>query len=168
MRDQDWSRAAAGSKFSSPIGPLWLAATEKGVCAISFEPPREGARPERKEPGPPRAVEILKEAESALARYFEGDADALESVPIDAEGTEFQRRVWEALRKIPSGQTLSYGEIARAVGRPKAVRAVGAANGSNPVPIVVPCHRVIGADGTLTGYGGGLERKQWLLKHEGA
>jgi len=85
---------------------------------------------------------------------------------VDAEGTEFQLRVWNALREIPHGETRSYADIARRIGRPKAVRAVGAANGSNPVAIVVPCHRVIGANGTLTGYGGGLEKKEWLMKHE--
>jgi methylated-DNA-[protein]-cysteine S-methyltransferase len=166
MREQDWDRAAADSKFSSPMGPLWLAATEKGICAISFEPPGEGARSAGQKPASPVAAEIMKKAESALSRYFAGDPKALENVPVDAAGTEFQRSVWEALRRIPSGQTRSYGEIARLIGRPRAVRAVGAANGSNPVPIVVPCHRVIGANGTLTGYGGGLERKEWLLTHE--
>ena len=83
------------------------------------------------------------------------------------DGTEFQQQVWQELRSIPFGQTVSYGDLARSIGKPSAVRAVGAANGDNPVSIIVPCHRVIGSDGGLTGYGGGLERKQWLLKHEG-
>ncbi|TMA44133.1 MAG: methylated-DNA--[protein]-cysteine S-methyltransferase, partial [Deltaproteobacteria bacterium] len=88
-------------------------------------------------------------------------------IRVDPGGTEFQRRVWGALRKVPPGRTVSYGELARAVGAPGAARAVGAANGSNPVGIVIPCHRVIGADGSLTGYAGGVERKEWLLGHEG-
>lgn len=104
----------------------------------------------------------------ALARYFAGELAALDAIPVATAGTAFQRDVWAALRKIPPGTTLSYGELARRVGRPAAVRAVGLANGSNPIGVVVPCHRVIGADATLTGYGGGIARKRWLLTHEGA
>jgi methylated-DNA-[protein]-cysteine S-methyltransferase len=103
-----------------------------------------------------------------LAAYFEGDLGALEAIPVELEGTPFQRDVWSALRRIPVGRTTSYGQLAAAIGRPSAVRAVGLANGANPVGIVVPCHRVIGADSSLTGYAGGLERKRWLLEHEGA
>lgn len=103
----------------------------------------------------------------ALERYFAGELNAIDSVPVQTGGTDFQRQVWQALRQIPCGTTISYGELAAEIGRPAAVRAVGLANGSNPVPIVVPCHRVIGSDGSLTGYGGGLERKRWLLRHEG-
>ena len=102
----------------------------------------------------------------ALDAYFEGDLRALDDLPVATGGTSFQRDVWSALRTIPPGTTKSYGQIARDVGRPAASRAVGAANGANPIAIVVPCHRVIGADGTLTGYGGGLPRKRWLLDHE--
>lgn len=105
---------------------------------------------------------------SALARYFAGQLGAIDDLPVAAAGTEFQRRVWQALRAIPCGTTISYGELARRIGNPRAIRAVGLANGSNPVGIVVPCHRVIGANGTLTGYGGGLPRKRWLLAHERA
>jgi methylated-DNA-[protein]-cysteine S-methyltransferase len=101
-----------------------------------------------------------------LNAYFAGELDALNDVPVATGGTEFQRKVWRALRMIPAGATMSYGELAAKIGRPSASRAVGAANGSNPVAIVVPCHRVIGANGTLTGYGGGLPRKRWLLDHE--
>jgi len=104
----------------------------------------------------------------ALRRYFKGDLSAIDALPSAARGTEFQRLIWNALRTIPCGATISYGELARRVGRPGAARAVGLANGSNPVGIVVPCHRVIGANGTLTGYGGGIERKRWLLAHEKA
>ena len=103
-----------------------------------------------------------------LADYFDGDIHAIDALPTATAGTAFQRDVWAALRAIPSGQTISYGQLAQRIGRPRAVRAVGLANGSNPVGVVVPCHRVIGANGTLTGYGGGLHRKQWLLEHERA
>lgn len=102
----------------------------------------------------------------AMQRYFAGDLQAIEGIPVQTAGTAFQRSVWEELRRIPSGAAVSYGKVAAQIDRPKAVRAVGLANGSNPVGIVVPCHRVVGADGSLTGYGGGLERKQWLLEHE--
>lgn len=102
----------------------------------------------------------------AVERYFAGDVDALDEIPIEADGTEFQRAVWDAIREIPAGRTASYQEIARTVGRPAAVRAVGTATGRNPVSIVVPCHRVIRSDGTLGGYGGGLHRKEWFLEHE--
>lgn len=104
----------------------------------------------------------------ALARYFAGDLTAIDSVPVATAGTSFQREVWAELRRIPAGTTLSYGALARKLGRPKSVRAVGLANGANPIAIVVPCHRVIGADASLTGYGGGIDRKRWLLTHEGA
>ena len=104
---------------------------------------------------------------SALRAYLAGRLDALDALPVDAGGTPFQRECWAALRTIPAGTTWSYRQLAAAIGRPAAVRAVGLANGANPVGIVVPCHRVIGADGSLTGYGGGLERKRWLLEHEG-
>ncbi len=104
----------------------------------------------------------------ALADYFAGNLAALDRVPVQTNGTEFQRAVWAALRTIPAGQTRSYGELAAQIQRPTAVRAVGTTNGANPIGIVVPCHRVIGANGTLTGYAGGLERKRWLLEHEGA
>jgi len=104
----------------------------------------------------------------ALRAYFAGDLSAIDRLPVQTGGTLFQRTVWRALRDIPCGTTVSYGELARRIGRAQAVRAVGLANGANPVGIVVPCHRVIGADGTLTGYGGGIERKRWLLAHEGA
>lgn len=105
---------------------------------------------------------------AAMRAYFAGRLSAIDDLPVAEFGTAFQRAVWQALRKIPCGTTISYGELARRIGRPAAVRAVGLANGANPIGIVVPCHRVIGADGSLTGYGGGLERKRWLLAHEGA
>jgi methylated-DNA-[protein]-cysteine S-methyltransferase len=100
--------------------------------------------------------------------YFAGETDAFETIAWEGAGTDFQRQVWSALCTIPAGETLSYARLAERIGRPTAVRAVGLANGSNPVALVVPCHRVIGSDGSLTGYGGGLHRKRWLLEHEGA
>jgi methylated-DNA-[protein]-cysteine S-methyltransferase len=112
-------------------------------------------------PAPGRTTE-------ALTRYFGGDYEALGIIPVQTGGTVFQRKVWAGLRTIPVGQTLSYGGLAAQIGSTGAMRAVGRANGANPVAIVVPCHRVIGANGTLTGFGGGLPRKQWLLQHEGA
>jgi methylated-DNA-[protein]-cysteine S-methyltransferase len=108
------------------------------------------------------------ELRQALQDYFAGDLTALQRIPWRTAGTAFQRDVWTALTRIPPGETLSYGALAAQLGKPEAVRAVGTANGANPVSVVVPCHRVIGADGSLTGYGGGLERKRWLLQHEGA
>jgi methylated-DNA-[protein]-cysteine S-methyltransferase len=104
----------------------------------------------------------------ALEAYFAGELAAIDALPVAAPGTPFQRAVWRALRSIPCGTTLAYGALARRIGRPRAVRAVGLANGANPIGVVVPCHRVIGSDGSLTGYGGGLSRKRWLLAHEGA
>lgn len=103
---------------------------------------------------------------SSMAAYFDGDLHAIDALPVATEGTAFQKNVWQALRSIPAGQTISYGDLAMRLGKPAAVRAVGLANGANPVGVVVPCHRVIGASGALTGYGGGLERKRWLLDHE--
>lgn len=102
----------------------------------------------------------------ALGAYFEGDLQAIATLEVETNGTPFQREVWEALRRIPTGETVSYRTLALRIGRPTATRAVGLANGSNPISIVVPCHRVIGTNGALTGYGGGLERKRWLLAHE--
>lgn len=111
------------------------------------------------------AVEPSRHA-SALSAYFDGNLHAIDSLLTATAGTPFQKRIWKALRDIPAGHTVSYGDLASRIGQPTAVRAVGLANGANPVSIVVPCHRVIGADGSLTGYGGGLNRKRWLLNHE--
>lgn len=105
---------------------------------------------------------------SAIESYLHGELSAIDRIDVETAGTAFQRSVWKALREIPAGTTVTYGGLAMQLGCPKAVRAVGLANGANPVGVVVPCHRVIGSDGSLTGYGGGLERKQWLLEHEGA
>jgi methylated-DNA-[protein]-cysteine S-methyltransferase len=114
-----------------------------------------------------REVTRKSPARRALDAYFGGELGALDELQTATGGTPFQREVWGALRRIPTGRTLSYGGLAASIGRPAAVRAVGLANGANPIAIVVPCHRVIGANASLTGYGGGLERKRWLLAHEG-
>jgi len=103
---------------------------------------------------------------SAIASYMNGEVNIIDALPVAFAGTPFQNKVWQALRTIPAGKTLSYGILAKQIGDPKAVRAVGLANGANPIGVIVPCHRVIGSDGSLTGYGGGLERKRWLLAHE--
>jgi methylated-DNA-[protein]-cysteine S-methyltransferase len=119
------------------------------------------------EPAAPARSDAARRIVDALRAYFAGDLHALDTIAVDPlGGTPFQRRVWLALRSIPAGTTVSYQMLARRIRAPKAMRAVGAANGANPVPIVLPCHRVIGADGSLTGYGGGLPRKRWLLRHE--
>ena len=107
-------------------------------------------------------------AAEALDAYFAGDFTALDTLPVNLGGTPFQQSVWMALREIPAGTRLTYAQLASRLGRPAAMRAVGHANGANPISIVIPCHRLVGADGTLTGYGGGLDRKRWLLAHEGA
>jgi methylated-DNA-[protein]-cysteine S-methyltransferase len=157
------------STVKSPIGTITLATRGPVLCALSFEGGEQELRADlgRRYPGEPlRQVEAHPVAERFEA-YFSGKLDALEAVPVETGGTPFQKAVWTELRRVGLGQTVSYGELARRIGRPKAVRAVGAANGANPVAIAIPCHRVIGADGSLTGYGGGMERKRWLLEHEG-
>ena len=108
------------------------------------------------------------QARRAVEGYYGGDLTAIDSLPVKTGGTAFQREVWAALRTIPTGETTTYGRLAVRLGRPQAMRAVGMANGANPVSVIVPCHRVIGANTSLTGYGGGIERKRWLLRHEGA
>jgi methylated-DNA-[protein]-cysteine S-methyltransferase len=145
----------------SPIGELKLVAGDKGLAAILWE----NDDPRRVRLGPmveDRDHPVLVETEKQLADYFAGKREAF-SVPLDFKGTEFQKSVWEALLAIPFGETRSYAQIARAIGRPTAFRAVGAANGKNPISIIAPCHRVIGTDGRLTGFAGGLEAKELLL-----
>ena len=160
-------------RLDTPVGSFALVADEEGrLCAAGF---LEGhARMERQVSTWSRieGARLVPRVDphgltAALSRYFAGDLSAIESLPVSLRGTPFQRRVWEALRGIPRGETRSYAQLARRIGHPTAVRAVGLANGANPVAVVVPCHRVIGSDGSLTGYGGGLERKRWLLRHEG-
>lgn len=141
----------------TPIGPLLLSAEEGRLSGVAFDPSRvcrSGAAP-------------FAEAEAQLHAYFAGELERFE-LPLAPRGTAFQRSVWDALREIPYGRTRTYSELAASVGRPSACRAVGAANGRNPLPVIVPCHRVVGAAGALTGYGGGLERKRVLLAFEAA
>jgi methylated-DNA-[protein]-cysteine S-methyltransferase len=143
----------------SPIGPLGLIASDVALRGVVFD--GRGIRPEGSAP-------VLDEAARQLTAYFEGDLVTFD-LPLELHGTDFQRQCWLALATIPYGQTVSYGEQARRLGLASdKARAVGASNGSNPLPIVLPCHRVIGADGSLTGFGGGLHVKRFLLEHEGA
>jgi methylated-DNA-[protein]-cysteine S-methyltransferase len=147
----------------SPIGPLTLIARTEGLTHVFF-PGHEGPLPTGDDS--PAAAAALARAAEQLAEYFAGRRRRFD-LPLAPAGTDFQRSVWQGLREIPYGTTLSYGELARRVGRPRAVRAVGAANGANPLPVIVPCHRVIGANGRLTGFGGGLPAKMALLELEG-
>ncbi|HET6546685.1 MAG TPA: methylated-DNA--[protein]-cysteine S-methyltransferase [Rhodanobacteraceae bacterium] len=148
--------------LDTPIGPLLLVGDEQ--CLVEIGLPRDG----RAAPPPANSARDgvpLAETRRQFDEYFAGTRTDFD-LPLAARGTAFQRRVWDALRTIVYGETVSYAEIARRIGKPAAVRAVGAANGANPLAIVVPCHRVIGADGSLTGYGGGLPIKRFLLDHE--
>ena len=144
--------------MDSPIGELLLAGDEDGLRRVSMSPFAVDAEWTRDD-------ELFADAREQLEQYFRGERRDFD-LPIQLDGNRFELSVWSALRSIPYGETASYGEIARALGHPDAPRAVGAANGRNPVAIIVPCHRVIGADGSLTGYGGGLERKRFLLELE--
>lgn len=149
--------------YESPIGTIEIAGTDAGVSSLTFVDIKE-ERSARAKKGPLPAP--VAETMAQLDGYFRGDRKAF-SVKLDLRGTAFQRSVWERLLRVKFGQTITYKAVAEAVGRPAATRAVGGANHSNPVSIIVPCHRVVGSDGRLTGYGGGLWRKDWLLRHEG-
>jgi len=159
-------------RIGTPVGEMLLVTDGDGcLCAADFHDYEDrmlrllrlyqpsGTLREGRAPNPVR---------DALAAYFAGETRALDRIAVQTGGTAFQQKAWRELRTIPAGQTMTYGQLAARIGAPKAVRAVGAANGANPVSIVVPCHRLIGANGRLTGYGGGLGRKRWLLAHEGA
>lgn len=149
----------------SPVGELTLLASDQGLAAILWE--NDDPKRVRLEPREERADHpVLVEAERQLSEYFAGKRDQF-TLPLDFHGTDFQKQVWHALTTIPFGETRSYAQIAVQVGSPQAVRAVGAANGRNPISIVAPCHRVIGANGKLTGFAGGLEAKAFLLRLEG-
>jgi methylated-DNA-[protein]-cysteine S-methyltransferase len=158
-------------RLATPVGEMLVVTDAEGaVRALDFADYEARMRrllarhwgPVTLTPG--RAPDRVRDA---IAAYFAGDLTALDGLEVKTNGTAFQRDVWAALRRIPVGTTVSYGQLAQAIGRPKAVRAVGLANGGNPVGVIVPCHRVIGANGTLTGYAGGVERKRALLEHEG-
>ena len=150
--------------MDSPVGPLLLAAGDDGLLLIEFVSPRHPATRGRDWREGCNAV--LAQTRAQLGEYFKGDRREF-ALPLAPRGTPFQRHVWQALQRIGYGETISYAQLATSIGRPSATRAVGAANGRNPLPIVVPCHRVIGADGSLTGFGGGLPIKQFLLALEG-
>lgn len=151
-------------RIDSPIGPLMLAADDAGLRHIEF---RDNRHPANRADWHGGDSEILQASEAQLADYFAGTRRDFD-LPLAPQGTAFQLQVWHELARIPFGATISYAQLAQRIGKPEAVRAVGAANGRNPLPIVLPCHRVIGADGALVGFGGGLPTKQFLLRLEGA
>lgn len=148
--------------FESPVGTLLLAGDANGLRVVSFESSKHAAPPQAdwKQDNAP-FCEVIRQ----LQAYFRGALKEFD-LPLALEGTKFQLRVWNALRSIPYGETISYAQLAERIGNPKAVRAVGLANGSNPIPIIIPCHRVIGSDASLTGFGGGLATKKMLLELE--
>lgn len=158
-------------EIESPIGPLTIAASAGRICLLHFGGPDAAVQRwvARWFPGEP--IEQHEDPGGAAAKlraYFSGEVDALDAIPVRMLGTPFQQKVWEALRGVRAGSTASYADIACAIQAPTSIRAVGAANGANPVALIVPCHRIIGTNGSLTGYGGGLDRKRWLLRHEQA
>jgi methylated-DNA-[protein]-cysteine S-methyltransferase len=159
-------------RVATPIGELAIVADESGrLHAVEWADHEELMRRSLRRHCGAQGFSLHPAVDpgglgTALGAYFAGELAAIDTLPVATFGTEFQRTVWQALRQIPCGETLSYAALARRIGRKTAVRAVGLANGSNPISVVVPCHRVIGSDGSLTGYGGGIERKSWLLAHE--
>lgn len=156
-------------RVRTPIGVLLLTHDGRCMCNAEFENQGERRRRELAHHVPKASIERATERSpfaDALARYFKGEVTAIDKLPVAKLGTRFQQHAWAALRRIPAGQTRGYGEQAKRLGKPNAARAVGRANGLNPISIVVPCHRLIGADGGLVHYGGGLERKRWLIDHE--
>lgn len=153
----DKSRYPYREFIETPVGCLQICALEDGLCALLYAP-EEGASEQ--------GNEHTRLAKKQLQEYFTGKRKEFQ-LNLSVEGTDFQKQVWQQLKGIPFGECRSYGDIAQALAKPKAMRAVGAANGRNPLPIIVPCHRVIGSNGTLTGFAGGLDMKEWLLRHEG-
>ena len=150
----------------TPLGPLRFSFTDRGLTALEFA----GDGPVSLVADaalPNHLLPLIEAVRRELSAYFAGVATDFAALTLDPQGTPFQLRVWQELRRIPWGRTISYGELARRVGKPKASRAVGQANAVNPIPLIVPCHRVIAADGGLGGYSSGLDRKRWLLRHEG-
>jgi methylated-DNA-[protein]-cysteine S-methyltransferase len=162
------------SRMSTPIGEMLVVTdSEQRLHALDWHDHEERMRGlmARFYKGRPLKIAegvMPRELKDAFEAYFAGLLNVIDGIEVDMPGTAFQQSAWKTLRTIPAGETLSYGEQAARMGRPNSMRAVGAANGANPVGLVVPCHRVIGANGSLTGYGGGIERKRWLLRHEGA
>lgn len=166
-----FDKSTVQCRVQSPLGTIALAATNKGLAGIWFTENQRHLPPELAGPNAwPQDPDqpVLRQASQQLAEYFAGRRSDFD-VPLDlSSGTDFQQAVWQALLDIAPGQTISYGEVGRRIGKPAAVRAVGGAVGRNPVSIIVPCHRVMGSSGALTGYGGGLDRKSALLRLEGA
>jgi len=157
------------STYASPIGEILLVSRGEQLLTLDFADYEKRMRKLldlRHSPYMLKDAPVPRRIADALDRYFAGDLNSLHSIAVDTGGTEFQQRVWAELRRTMPGQTATYSEIARRIDRPGASRAVGAANGSNAIAIVIPCHRIVGSSGKLTGYAGGLERKQWLLDHE--
>jgi methylated-DNA-[protein]-cysteine S-methyltransferase len=156
------------TKIASPIGKIHLLASQEGLAALYFDPQVEAMdrRFPRNLRGGPRRNPWLLRTEGFLYCYFAGDVDYAADIPLDLRGTPFQLSAWRELQRIAPGSTCTYGHVARAIRRPSASRAVGAAVGRNPVSLLIPCHRAIGSSGKLTGYAGGLDRKQFLLTHE--
>jgi O-6-methylguanine DNA methyltransferase len=159
--------------IETPLGPMLAIASDSALCVLEFHRGERLTRLERRLARwfPPHTFAdepnaVIEQTSAWLRGYFDGRAANAAAVPLEMRGAEFERRVWKALLDIPAGETRSYGDIARRLGDPGASRAVGMANGANPIAIIVPCHRVIGANGSLTGYGGGLDKKTWLLDHE--
>ncbi len=162
MRPTEKVSAVCYTTFESPVGTLLLAGDANALRLVSFESSKHAAPPQAdwtQDRAP--FAEVIRQ----LQAYFRGELKEFD-LPLALEGTEFQLRVWKTLRTIPYGETISYAQLAERLGNPKAMRAVGLANGSNPIPIVIPCHRVIGSDGSLTGFGGGLSTKKMLLELE--
>jgi len=156
-------------RIASPVGRIALVMRDRHIVTIQFNDHWDGAERNLKRRFGEFHLNPITNPHGnsdCIRRYFDGVTDAFDNCLFDTGGTDFQQRVWKKLPDIGWGKTLSYGELADQINRPKASRAVGAANGQNPISLALPCHRVIGADGTLTGYGGGLKRKQWLLAHE--
>jgi methylated-DNA-[protein]-cysteine S-methyltransferase len=156
--------------IDSPLGKLTVAARGNLVCVVHFGPQTPALCSSLKRWYPDGSIEEEEDPAGAvgvLRRYFTGDLESLDEIKVELNGTTFQKNVWLALRTVKAGSTMSYAQLAKRVGSPAAVRAVGAANGANPVAVVLPCHRIIGSNGSLTGYGGGIHRKRWLLDHEG-
>jgi O-6-methylguanine DNA methyltransferase len=166
--------AVCRTTIMTPIGPLEAAATERGLCALEF---RRGARPSaspaasngnKRGADAPEAGAHLDRARTWLIEYFAGRFEELQSPALDLQGTPFELAVWQGMQQIPIGSVSTYSALAMKLGRPRGARAVGLASGRNPVCLIVPCHRVVGANGSLVGYGGGLDLKRRLLEHEGA
>ena len=153
-------RAVFCDIIPSPLGPVRILGADDGISQLYLteDPPPDGTKLQPNFGG----------FSDRISAYFDGDVQALETLPVTPPGTPFQQEVWKTLRKVGPGRTVSYGELAKRVGRPDASRAVGMANARNPVALIIPCHRVIGSNGKLTGYAYGLDRKRWLLRHEGA